>query len=61
MTEVNESSYHWSGFQKFRSSRKFFFLYVAGNLVHYVPKRCFSSSQEAKQFEELILSKARKA
>lgn len=59
-TEVNTSSYHWSGFQKFRSSRNFYFLYVAGNIVHYVPKRCFSSNQEARQFEELILNKIRK-
>jgi hypothetical protein len=59
-TEVNESSYNWSGFRKFESSPNFFFLYVAGNLVHYIPKRCFASNMEAQQFQELILSKVRK-
>lgn len=59
-TEVNESTFNWSGFQKIESSPNFFFLYVAGNIVHYIPKRCFASNQEAKQFKELILSKTRK-
>ena len=56
-TEFNDSSHRWSGFDKLRSSRNFFFLYVTENNVIYVPKKCFASVQEAKQFEELIQRK----
>ena len=59
-TEVNESTFNWSGFRKMESSPNFFFLYVGGNIVHYIPKRCFATPQEAGQFKELILSKVRK-
>ena len=59
-TPTSASSYNWAGFQKFRASPNFFFLYVSGNVVHYVPKRCFASVAEAAQFRELILAKARK-
>jgi len=60
-TEFNESAHRWSGFHMLRSSRNYFFLYVTDNIVHYVPKRCFSSTQEAKQFEALILKNANKS
>jgi len=59
-TPTSASSYNWAGFQKFRASPNFFFLYVSGNIVHYVPKRCFASVAAAAQFRELILAKARR-
>ena len=49
-TDVNEALYRWAGFQKMRYVGGFLFVYVGGNMVHYIPRRCFSSDQEFQDF-----------
>jgi len=57
-TDINESLCRWTGFHKLRKSRNYFFLYVTDLAVHVVPKRVFSSVQEAAEFEKRILQLA---
>jgi len=57
-TEINESLYRWSGFQKLRKSRNYLFLYVTDHSAHVVPKRAFSSARAAAEFENRILQLA---
>jgi hypothetical protein len=53
-TDVNESMHRWSGFHKVSSTRRYLFVYVTENIMHYIPKRCFPSSGEAKKFKDEI-------
>jgi hypothetical protein len=53
-TDVNESLYRWTGFHKAISSGGYLYLYVTDSNVHVVPKRCFASESEAKQFRDII-------
>src|SRR5205823_3416125 len=57
-SDVGESLHRWAGFHKVCSTRKHLFIFVTENLVHYVPMRSFSSSQEASRFRDEIKRRA---
>ena len=53
-SSISESVNRWAGFQKLRSAGGFLFLYVGGNIVHYVPLRSFPSPAAAEHFKNEI-------
>jgi xanthosine utilization system XapX-like protein len=53
-SETSESIHLWKGFQKMRDAGGFIFLYVGGNIVHYIPRRCFPSPAAAADFKNQI-------
>jgi hypothetical protein len=60
-TDVNESMHRWSGFHKISRTRRFLFIFVTDNIVHYVPVRCFPSNEDAKRFQDEIQRRWRAA
>jgi hypothetical protein len=58
-TDVNESLHRWSGFGKIGRTRRHLFIFVGGNIVHYVPFRCFPSKEDAKRFEDEVRRRSR--
>jgi hypothetical protein len=49
-TDVNESIYRWEGFHKISRSKKYLFVYVTDNNVHYIPLSSFSSLDQERRF-----------
>jgi len=60
-TDVNESLHRWPGFGKIGRTGSYLFMFVGGNIVHYVPFRCFPSEEEAKRFEDEIRKRSQVA
>lgn len=60
-TDVNESTHRWSGFHKVKRTRKFLFIFVTDNIVHYVPVRSFPSNEDAIRFQNEIEKRWRTA
>jgi len=57
-TPFNESLHRWAGFQRIASSPNYLFLFVAGNIVHYIPLRIFASKEEAGSFRAELQRRA---
>jgi hypothetical protein len=57
-TPYNESMYRWGGFHKTAASRKYIFVFVTDNNVHYIPFRVFASKEHADSFRAEIQRRA---
>jgi hypothetical protein len=60
-TPFNESLHRWTGFHKIQASRKYLFVFVTDNIVHYVPFRAFASPEEASGFRAELERRANAA
>ena len=53
-TDVNESLNRWAGFHKIVTTGQYLYIYVTDNNVHIVPKRCFASERDLKEFRDAM-------
>jgi hypothetical protein len=52
-TAVGESRTSWAGVHRIEQDQDYIFIYTAPNAAHMIPKRAFSSLQEAEAFYQL--------
>jgi hypothetical protein len=50
ITNDSDSLHRWSGVHRMGTTGRFIFIFVAGNIVLYVPMRCFVSVSQANDF-----------
>jgi len=56
--ESGESLLKWKGIQSIETTKKYIFVFVDTHMAHVIPKRCFKSEEESKQFLDILESKA---
>jgi YcxB-like protein len=56
-SERGETNLTWDYFLKWKESKDLFLLYSSDVMFHMIPKRCFTSPDEAVQFRSLLLEK----
>lgn len=49
-TDVGESRWRWIGIERVVENNEYIFIYVSTTSAHAIPKRCFSSSEQAEAF-----------
>lgn len=54
ITDVNETKHSWKSIQKIIETKSLFLIYVSPTNAHIIPKRSFSSENEAKLFIEEV-------
>lgn len=49
-TAVNDSFYYWEGIQSIKQDSKYIYIFVNSIMAHIIPKRSFSTRQDAELF-----------